>query len=122
MPIEKTANYIRIRVASPKRFIRFRIKELGKGIRAVIGFKKEGGSEIQSLLFPRSKWTLAEAKKWAKEHGYKVSETFYIYDIFVDKDGITFLEETVTEEETKETEEHVDVKKMTKDDFRWLLE
>ena len=29
------------------------------------------GEEIQSLIFPESKWTLKEAKAWAKAHAYK---------------------------------------------------
>ena len=51
MPIDVTANYVRIRVANPSKFIRMRVKTLGKGIKGIIGFMKGGGSEIQSLLF-----------------------------------------------------------------------
>ena len=70
-----TENYIRVRVANPSLFIRFRIKVLGHGIKAVIGFKKGGGSQIQSVLFPKEQYNLAQAKAWIKSHGYSVAET-----------------------------------------------
>lgn len=119
MPIEKTANYIRIRVADPKQCARFRIKVLGKGIRGVICFKKTGGSMIQSLLFPRSRYTLAQAKAWVKTHKMKVSETFWVHDIILTPDCLYF-EETVAKSE-KEVKK-VDVRKTTKDQFAWLVE
>lgn len=31
------------------------------------------GSEVQSLLFDKQ-WTPAEAKRWAREHGYKTTK------------------------------------------------
>jgi hypothetical protein len=37
----------------------------------VIGFIKDGGSEVQSYLFLKSKWTLDKAKAWVKAHGGK---------------------------------------------------
>jgi hypothetical protein len=104
MPVETTANYIRIRVANPSQFVRFRIKVLGKGIKAVIGFKKEGGSQIQSLLFPRGRYDMKAAKAWVKSHGYSVSECFLVRDIIIDPItfDMTFVEETVTEEQEAE--------------------
>lgn len=101
MPVETTANYIRIRVASPSLFSRFRVKLLGKGIKAVIGFKKAGGSQIQSLLFPRNRFTMSEAKGWVSSHGYKVSETFLVHEIEIDPKTLDmiFIEEIVTDEE-----------------------
>lgn len=27
--------------------------------------------ELQSLIFPKKYWTLAQARKWLREHGYK---------------------------------------------------
>ena len=98
MPIEKTANFIRIRVAPPKNFVRFRVKKLGKGIKAVIGFLKGGGSQIQSLLFPKSRFTLAQAKAWVKSHNYKVSESFLVYDITVTETFLEWEEEVITPE------------------------
>ena len=75
MPVEVTDRYIRIRIANPKQFIRFRTKTLGKGIKAIIGFRKGGGSQIQSLLFDKKRWTLKTAKQWVKEHGMEITET-----------------------------------------------
>ena len=31
---------------------------------------RSGGSVVQSLLFPRSKFTRSEAERWASSHGY----------------------------------------------------
>jgi len=75
MPVEVTDRYIRIRIQNPKQFIRFRTKTLGKGIKAIIGFRKGGGSQIQSLLFDKKRWTVKEARKWVKEHDMQISET-----------------------------------------------
>jgi hypothetical protein len=36
--------------------------------------KQQGGSTVQSVLVPRSKYTLAEAKRWVRQHGYKISK------------------------------------------------
>ena len=38
--VHKTANQLRYRIKNPKRFRRFRVKELGKGISLVLGFKR----------------------------------------------------------------------------------
>jgi hypothetical protein len=118
MPIEKTANFIRIRVASPTQFIRFRVKTLGKGIKAVLGFKKGGGSEIQSVLFPRGRYDLTSAKAWIKSHGYTIHETLIVWDIIVNPKtfDLTFIEETVTEEEEAE------VPRQKRKPWEWLLD
>jgi hypothetical protein len=128
MPVDVTANYVRIRVASPSKFIRMRVKTLGKGIRAIIGFKKGGGSEIQSFLFPRSRYTLAQAKTWIKSHNYHVHESFLVTDINVVKEGEeTYLdfEETlitpVMEDELLRTE-HIDVTQIKTEIWEWLFE
>jgi hypothetical protein len=102
MPIDITANYIRIRVASPKDFIRFRVKEIGKGIKAVVGFKKGGGSEIQSFLFPKANWNLAKAKAWIKGHNYTVHESWLVTDIICTADFIEFQETLITPDIEKE--------------------
>ena len=107
MPVDITANFIRIRVASPKSFIRFRVKTLGAGIKAVIGFKKGGGSQIQSVLFPKSKYNLSQARAWIKKHGYAVHETqaFAVIDINPLKEGeAMFIEYPITIEETEKDE------------------
>ena len=101
MPVEVTERYIRIRVENPKNFVRFRIKTLGKGIRAIIGFPKKGGSRIQSFLFDRKKWTLKQAKAWVKRHGYSIAETFAVRDIIFDKQGNFYFDERPIIEETK---------------------
>jgi len=113
MPIDVTANYIRIRVANPKQFIRFRMKRLGAGLMAVIGFKKGGGSQIQSFLFPKSSYTLSEARAWISKHGYSVSETynenfaiFAVFDIDISKEGEEmFIERPLIIEETEKYKE-----------------
>jgi len=121
MPIEKTPNFIRIRVANPKQFIRFAVKTLGKGIKAVIGVRKDGKSQIQSLLFPRSRYNLAQAKAWVKRHGYSVQESYWVFD--VDIDPVTkelILEESVATEEDEVPK--IDVVEMKRDEFKWLIE
>ena len=120
MPVEKTANFIRIRVASPKKFIRFRIKSFGKGIKAVIGFMKKGGSQVQSLLFSRKMWTLARAKKWVKSHNYTVQESFWVTDISIDPETTELvLEETVANDTD---EDPLDLENIKEDVFAWLVE
>ena len=103
MPVEATANYIRVRVADPAGFTRFRVKTLGSGIKAVIGFMKGGGSKIQSILFPRERYDMKSARSWVSSHGYKVHETLLVHDIIIDPKtfDLTFIEESVTE--TQET-------------------
>ena len=120
MPVEKTANFIRIRIASPKKFIRFRVKALGKGIKAIIGFMKKGGSQIQSLLFSRKLWTLAKAKKWVKDHNYTIEESFWVTDVSIDPETMDLvLEETVAKDID---EDPLDLKNMKEDVFKWLIE
>lgn len=49
-----------------------------EGVKFVIGFKEEGGSEIQSVIFDGEKWNEEKAKKWLKDHDLshgKVDET-----------------------------------------------
>ena len=118
MPVETTANYIRVRVADPAGFIRFRVKSLTKGIKAVIGFMKGGGSKIQSILFSRDKYDMKAARSWVSSHGYKVHETLVVYDIIIDPKtfDLTFIEETVTE-----TQEAVIARPQVKP-WAWLLE
>lgn len=104
MPVEVTANYIRIRVANPKQFIRFRIKILGKGIKAVIGFRKGGGSQIQSLLFPKSRYNMKQARAWVKSHGHSVSETFHVTKLVISETELKFRETPLTDEEIAKLE------------------
>jgi hypothetical protein len=55
-------------VKSPKLFTRYATKNLGKGIKARIGFKAKGGSQIQSFLFDKKRWNLRQAQAWVKAH------------------------------------------------------
>ena len=42
-----------------------------KGVLFIIGFPKDGGgSEVQSVLFDKTKWTVEEARKWLKTHKF----------------------------------------------------
>jgi hypothetical protein len=124
MPVDVTANYVRVRVVSPSKFIRMRVKALGKGIRAIIGFKKAGGSEIQSFLFPRKQYTLAQAKAWIKSHDYHVSESYLVNDISVGVDYIDFEETLITPEIENEllATEKIDVSSIKTETWEWLFE
>lgn len=78
MPIETSANYHHIRIKKPEEFSKnsFRFIVLGDGIKATIGCRKgyyrsgkcTKGTEIQSLLFPKDKFTRGEATEWMKKH------------------------------------------------------
>jgi len=126
MPIEVTPNYIRVRVTNPKQFVRFRVKILGKGIRAVIGFRKKGGSQIQSLLFPRKRFTVKQVRAWIKSHGFTIQESYLVKEILIDpKTNELYFEETVvdlSELEKTEKKPKIDVKEMSKELFGWLVE
>jgi len=72
---EITENYIRIRVEDPDKFVKdsFRTIDISKpkGIKAIIGKYKtdpNGPTHVQSYLFDKDKWTLAEARRWVDEH------------------------------------------------------
>jgi hypothetical protein len=124
MPIEKTANYIRIRVANPSNFTRFRVKPITAGIRAVIGFKSDGGSEIQSLLFSKDSFTLAQAKTWVKKHNYSIEESYQVNQVLFDNktNEIVFDEEIINIEDVIEVEEtEIDWSKISESDWKWLM-
>ena len=38
------------------------------GVHFNIGIKEEGGSDVQSVVFDKEKWSEADAKKWLKNH------------------------------------------------------
>jgi len=116
MPIDVGPNYIRVRVATVKDVARFRVKTLGKGIRALIAFRKEGGSTIQSFLFSKAKgWTVSKARAWIKSHGYSVSETFLVHQILIDPK----TNELVLEESTYK--EGLNVQKLSREEFRKMI-
>lgn len=116
MPVDVTANYIRIRVASPSGFLRLRMKTLGNGIKAVIGFKKGGGSSLQSILFPRDRYTLSSAKAWIKDHNYTIHEVYLVNDILFVYDKITFIEEILSDKTEEEN-----LPKVKRNKWWWML-
>jgi hypothetical protein len=96
------------------------MKTLGGGIKAVIGFRKGGGSSLQSILFPRSIYTLAKAKTWIKAHNYTVHEVLLVNDIIYNTNvdnNITFVEEVLNEEVQEEN-----LPKIKRNKWWWLLE
>jgi len=68
-------NYHAARVKSPGLFLRVRVLQTTKeGIMLYGGplkSKPKGATELQSVRFPKDKFTAAQAKKWLKEHKQK---------------------------------------------------
>lgn len=65
------------RVQEPNKYERFARKELeheGKKYYAIIGFFKDGGSEVQSYRYPKDVWTQPQAAAHCKEHDGKTFE------------------------------------------------
>ena len=63
----------RARQASPDQFDRFRrVKPDGfpAGVETLVGFKKDGGSEVQSVVFDSLQWSASEARKWLADHDF----------------------------------------------------
>ena len=59
------------RVNDPKKYERFARKEFeheGKKYYAIIGFFKDGGSEVQAYRYPKDIWTEAQAREHCKNH------------------------------------------------------
>jgi len=54
-----------------ERFVRIHPKGYPDGIDAIIGYREDGTTGLQSLRFDKKKWTPAEAKKWLKDHDLK---------------------------------------------------
>jgi len=61
------------RLKAPDRYERFRREndKFGPGIHAIWGITSDGKAELQAIRFDAGKFTVAEAKKWLKEHEYK---------------------------------------------------
>lgn len=106
---EVTENYVRIRQKSPGQYVRMRTIWISKskGIKAVIGFKRGGGSEVQSYLFDKKKWTIATAKKWIAAHkGDSIGDTILLerlMDIDPDKQRDVFLADAIKVDAWTET-------------------
>ena len=60
------------RIKDPEDYQGFRRMndELGDGIHIILGLK-DGASEIQSIRFDKTKWSVDEAKNWLSENGYE---------------------------------------------------
>lgn len=59
------------RVNDPKKYERFARKEFeheNKKYYAIIGFFKDGGSEVQAYRYPKDTWTEAQAREHCKNH------------------------------------------------------
>ena len=76
--IDEKENSFRVRQKPPGQFVRFRVQPLPKsaGVQMAIGFKPDGGSEIQSLIFSKSKFTTDESvRTWIEAHeNFKLAE------------------------------------------------
>jgi len=63
------------RLKNPNKYVRFRRQNNkgGNGIHFIYGITEEGIAELQAIRFDSSKFTVAEAKKWLKDHDYSTS-------------------------------------------------
>jgi hypothetical protein len=71
MRIDETPHYYRVRIHSPTLYDErsFRTIDITSGVRAVIARRTGSSStEIQSLLFDKSRFTRKKAERWAREH------------------------------------------------------
>lgn len=62
------------RIDDPKKYDKIRRdpdpNKFGKGVAVIWGVLKDGTTEVQALRFDSSKFTVAEAKEWLKDHDY----------------------------------------------------
>ena len=68
--LEEAETVWRYRVADPAKFEKFRVKELGKGVKITLG-KVKGADrwEIQNYMFEKSLFkTREQVRKWLDEH------------------------------------------------------
>ncbi len=114
-----TANYIRIRVKDPKGFTKLRIKGLTGRVKAVVGFIKGGGSEIQSVLFPKDTYSVTDAKRWMNVHGHTIQEVYMVQDIMINPKNFefAFIEEVYHGEEEKSKHDWLFDKRTNEDIF-----
>lgn len=73
MSIEKTANYVRVRQADPSLFVKESFRtiniDLSAGIKAVVGRRPgKDGTEVQSYMFDKSRFSVEDAKRWIEDH------------------------------------------------------
>jgi len=64
-----------IRLNPPGKYERIRRQndKFGSGIDALFGVTSDGKTEVQAIRFDKSKFTVEQAKKWLKDHDYKVT-------------------------------------------------
>lgn len=69
------ANEHSARQQDPTKYVRFRLDEdkFAPGIHVVWGVTEDGTSELQSLRFLVSKWTVKDAKKWLEKHEHSAT-------------------------------------------------
>jgi hypothetical protein len=68
--LEEGPTVFRYQVADPSRFSKFRVKELGKGVKITLG-KVKGSDhwEIQNWMFEKETFkTKEQVRKWLDEH------------------------------------------------------
>ena len=68
--LEESATVYRYRVRNPSEFEKFRVKELGKGVKITLG-KVKGSNrwEIQNYMFEKTTFKDAQAvRKWLDQH------------------------------------------------------
>jgi len=68
--LEESVTVWRYRVADPSKFEKFRVKELGKGVKITLG-KVKGADrwEIQNYMFDKTLFkTREQVRKWLDEH------------------------------------------------------
>jgi hypothetical protein len=68
--LEEGPEVFRYRVADPGKFDRFRVKELGKGVKITLGKVKSSDRwEIQNYMFEKEQFKTAEqVRKWLDTH------------------------------------------------------
>jgi len=77
--VQDTPKAFRLRLAKPSEFKEDSLKEkrMGDGVKLVVGVKKESVSkqtEVQTLIFPKEKFTKAQALAFAKTNDFKSSK------------------------------------------------
>lgn len=82
---EVTENYVRIPVPGRSGYkIKATITiSAGQGIKALIGTppgSPGAGTKVVTYLFDRSKWSMAEAQKWVREHELKESKETHLWE------------------------------------------
>jgi hypothetical protein len=68
--LEEAETVWRYRVADPRKFEKFRVKELGKGVKITLGKVKGSGRwEIQNYMFEKERFkTREQVRSWLDSH------------------------------------------------------